>query len=296
MAVIKIKKKINPYVQIDKTGIEDDRLSWGATGLLTYLIGRPDNWEANLSHLSTVKKCGKDKTRTSLNELRDYNYVHYFTIKEKGKIIANTYLVFEKPTSIEVAQNEIELENAQTIVHIPSSSKKSRFVPRLEKPTTDTPTSEKATVIIKEDNNKRNNNTSSCVQKEEKKKRVRFSFLDKYDLKDSTKAILRKMSSLKKEEFEKSYKLFKNDINAKSEGALIAIVKGTWVVVEKEPENKETTSKEKIAIELNKLSIVELDKLKIDIAESIGLSYKEKESLTVKRELDRILINRYNKR
>ena len=47
MAIVKIIKRENPYIQIDKTGINDNRLSWGASGLLTYLIGRPKDWKIN---------------------------------------------------------------------------------------------------------------------------------------------------------------------------------------------------------------------------------------------------------
>ena len=52
MAIVKIIKRENPYIQIDKTGINDSRLSWGASGLLTYLIGRPEDWKINLNHLA----------------------------------------------------------------------------------------------------------------------------------------------------------------------------------------------------------------------------------------------------
>ena len=41
MAVIKTRIKEKNYIQIEKEGIDDKRLSWAATGLLTYLIGRP---------------------------------------------------------------------------------------------------------------------------------------------------------------------------------------------------------------------------------------------------------------
>ncbi|ERT44312.1 hypothetical protein HMPREF1768_01965, partial [Fusobacterium nucleatum CTI-7] len=52
MAIIKVLKRENPYVQIDKIGVDDSNLSWEATGLLTYLIGRPHNWKINIAHLA----------------------------------------------------------------------------------------------------------------------------------------------------------------------------------------------------------------------------------------------------
>ena len=73
MAIIKIIKRDYPYVTIDKTGIDDPNLSWAATGLLTYLIGRPGNWKINITHLSGVKLDRERATRGALLELREAN-------------------------------------------------------------------------------------------------------------------------------------------------------------------------------------------------------------------------------
>lgn len=127
MAIVKIIKRENPYIQIDKTGINDTRLSWGATGLLTYLIGRPDDWKINLNHLSTVKdRDKKDKTRGYLNELRELEYCHYFEIRKAGKIIENFYLIFEVPTKYEgILENLIEIPENCT-VHYKGISKQKK--------------------------------------------------------------------------------------------------------------------------------------------------------------------------
>lgn len=89
MAIIKVLKRENPYVQIDKTGIDDPNLSWEATGLLTYLVGRPNNWKINIAHLSSVKKNKETSTRKALLELRKYNYCHLFKIRKEGKYVEN---------------------------------------------------------------------------------------------------------------------------------------------------------------------------------------------------------------
>ena len=117
MAIIKTKIKEKNYVQIEKTGINDKRLSWAATGLLTYLIGRPENWNIVIEHLKTVKTDGRDSTRNALNNLREFNYCHYFEIREKGKIIETIYLIFENPISPEEAEKEIEVLEGQIIYY-----------------------------------------------------------------------------------------------------------------------------------------------------------------------------------
>lgn len=124
MAIIKTKIKEKNYMQIDKTGIQDDRLSWGATGLLTYLIGRPDDWEIIIEHLRTVKTDGRDSTRSALVELREYEYCHYFELREKGIVRETFYLVFEVPTPYEEAMKEcIEIPNGYTLLYKPVSKK-----------------------------------------------------------------------------------------------------------------------------------------------------------------------------
>ena len=163
MAIVKIIKRENPYIQIDKTGINDNRLSWGASGLLTYLIGRPEDWKINLNHLSTVKdRDKKDRTRGYLNELREFGYCHYFEIRKSGKIIENFYLVFEVPTKYEeILENFIEIPENCT-VHYKEISKQKKekeekksienkeVSPQLEKPISAIPTSANPTLLIKE--------------------------------------------------------------------------------------------------------------------------------------------------
>ena len=120
MAIIKVLKRENPYVQIDKTGIDDPNLSWEATGLLTYLVGRPNNWKVNVIHLSSVKKNKETSTRKALLELRKYNYCHLFEIRKGGKYIEKFYLVFEVPTQYdEIGSNiDIELKEGEKIFYV----------------------------------------------------------------------------------------------------------------------------------------------------------------------------------
>ena len=110
MAIIKVLKRENPYVQIDKIGVDDSNLSWEATGLLTYLIGRPNNWKINIAHLASVKKNKETSTRNALLELRKSKYCHYFEVRKSGKIVETFYLVFEIPTEYEKIKSNIDIE------------------------------------------------------------------------------------------------------------------------------------------------------------------------------------------
>lgn len=179
MAIIKTKIKEKNYVQIEKTGIEDNRLSWAATGLLTYLIGRPENWNIIMEHLKTIKTDGRDSTRTALNNLREFNYCHYFEIREKGKIIETIYLIFEKPTSFEEAENEIEISEGQEIYYKKfkkGSSKK--VINKEEQPETENP----SLLIIDSNNNRVNNNRTTTKILKSTSNSYNFLSLEKYPL------------------------------------------------------------------------------------------------------------------
>lgn len=230
MAIVKIIKRENPYIQIDKTGIDDNRLSWGASGLLTYLIGRPKDWRINLNHLSTVKdKDKKDKTRGYLNELREFEYCHYFEVRKSGKIIENFYLIFEVPTKYEeILENFIEVPENCT-VHYKEISKQKKekeskktienkgVSPQLEKPISATPTSVNPTLLIKEYTKERDTNNRTTTKdikndlEKEKKISSSYDFLDKDIfnlLNNATKKNIRKnIKNLTEEKFTEIYNL-----------------------------------------------------------------------------------------
>lgn len=230
MAIVKIIKRENPYIQIDKTGINDNRLSWGASGLLTYLIGRPEDWKINLNHLATVKdKDKKDKTRGYLNELREFEYCHYFEVRKSGRIVENFYLVFEVPTKYEeILENFIEIPENCTVHYKEISSQKKEkeskksidnkeVSPQLENPISATPTSVNPTLLIKEYTKERNTNNRTTTKdtkndlEKDKKISSSYDFLDKniFNLLNSvTKKNIRKnIKDLTEEKFTEIYNL-----------------------------------------------------------------------------------------
>ena len=230
MAIVKIIKRENPYIQIDKTGINDNRLSWGASGLLTYLIGRPEDWKINLNHLATVKdKDKKDKTRGYLNELREFEYCHYFEIRKSGRIVENFYLIFEVPTKYEeILENFIEIPENCTVHYKEISSQKKEkeskksidnkeVSPQLENPISATPTSVNPTLLIKEYNKERNTNNRTTTKdtkndlEKDKKISSSYDFLDKNIfnlLNNATKKNIRKnIKDLTEEKFAEIYNL-----------------------------------------------------------------------------------------
>lgn len=63
--------------------IYDDRLSYRALGLLTYLLSKPDGWETDSEKLSNGRKEGRDAIRTAMKELREAGYMRQSKVQDK---------------------------------------------------------------------------------------------------------------------------------------------------------------------------------------------------------------------
>lgn len=227
MAIIKVKKRTNFYVQIDKKSIEDKNLSFKATGLLVYLIGRPDDWKIILDQLKTCKTDGKDSVRTALLELRRYNYCHLFEVREKGIIKDKFYYIFEVPTPYsdtllkEIMKEFKDYPEGTGVIYKPVKNKsrnnnyeKKSPEPKFENPETDKPDTvkpemENPTLLIKKNTNNRSTNKKTTTK--ENKKSSSYSFLNKEkypELHDSTIRNIRKnVSDLSEERFKTVYLL-----------------------------------------------------------------------------------------
>ena len=186
MAVIKLKTRENPYVQIDKTGINDNRLSWKATGLLTYLVGRPSDWKIVLEHLATCKTDGITACKSALRELRTFNYCHYFELRQKGKVVETFYIIYEVPTpySIELHNNivadiegidesysliykkvekEPKIENPLSV----ETTENSNFLPKVENPLAANPLADNQRLLIIDHTKERKTNNINHVHDNE---------------------------------------------------------------------------------------------------------------------------------
>ena len=100
MSVIHIKKHECNYVMLDKTSLNDKKLSWKATGLHAYLIGLPENWNINVSDLVKRKSGGKDQVYSMLLELEKRGYIKRRKIQNPdGRMGGYEYTAFECPST-----------------------------------------------------------------------------------------------------------------------------------------------------------------------------------------------------
>lgn len=117
--IIRTNKRENPYVMIDKFGLNDDRLSWKAKGLLAYLLSKPDDWQIYERELVKRSTDGRDAVRTGLRELEKYGYMSRRQLRnEDGSFSGMEYIVYERP--IEITESEavngisVDVEQPQT--------------------------------------------------------------------------------------------------------------------------------------------------------------------------------------
>jgi hypothetical protein len=116
--IIRIQKKRNNFVMLDKGFIEDERLSFKAKGILTYLLSKPDGWKVIVKDIVKHAKDGERAVYSGLKELKQYGYYQKKPVRENGLIAYWESVVYECP-------HEIEQEPPQQ----PQTAKKSEKTP-----------------------------------------------------------------------------------------------------------------------------------------------------------------------
>jgi len=93
-----IKDKKHPYLLMNKTGLDDTRLSFKATGLLAFLLSKPDNWYISYKNLIAAKNDGQRSVTSAFKELLDIGYITKSQLRnENGRYGPYYYSVFELP-------------------------------------------------------------------------------------------------------------------------------------------------------------------------------------------------------
>lgn len=99
-----IKRKVRSnFTVLDNNVIRDDRLSWKALGILTYLLSLPPDFKLYLKKLGSLRPSGRDSTRTGLVELQECGYLTIEKIRdeESGRFLGNFWEVTDSPETLE---------------------------------------------------------------------------------------------------------------------------------------------------------------------------------------------------
>jgi hypothetical protein len=133
-----VKDKNNPFVMLNKGFINDNRLSWKATGLLAYLLSKPDDWKVYQTELAKRKSDGLNAIQSALDELKLYGYIHIHPVKkENGKIEKWETLVFESPEINPYYSEEVYKKELERIEK--KKRKKKKSSPDMESPDMENP-------------------------------------------------------------------------------------------------------------------------------------------------------------
>ena len=112
--IVRAKRKTN-FTIISNVGMEDERLSFKARGVLAYVLTKPDHWQINERHLATVGPDGVTLIRAALKELEVCGYLQRVRERDEHGLFAWVSVIYDEPC----------LEN-----------------PRMEKPCVDNPCSD----------------------------------------------------------------------------------------------------------------------------------------------------------
>ncbi|QPQ35926.1 DnaD domain-containing protein [Lysinibacillus sp. JNUCC-52] len=113
MGIIRVAKN-NNYVVMNRTALNDNRLSWKAKGIMAYMLSMPDDWVFYLDELMTHSTDGKASFRAGFNELKTCGYIERKPIREGQRIKEWETVVHEVPINSlltdfqEVEKQEIE--------------------------------------------------------------------------------------------------------------------------------------------------------------------------------------------
>lgn len=94
--IVRVKKESRYFVASNQP-FNDPRLSFGARGLMGYLLSKPDNWQIRNYDLYRKSPDGRSKVQGYLAELKKFGYLTRFPIS-KGKSGINWVSeVYESP-------------------------------------------------------------------------------------------------------------------------------------------------------------------------------------------------------
>lgn len=96
MGIIRVAKNSN-YVVMNRTALNDNRLSWKAKGIMAYMLSMPDDWVFYMDELMTHSTDGKASFRAGFNELKTCGYIERKPIREGQRIKEWETIVHEVP-------------------------------------------------------------------------------------------------------------------------------------------------------------------------------------------------------
>jgi len=116
MSIFRIKKRVNPYTQIDNALISDTRISSDAFRILIYLISKPMDWEISMKQVQNTFGFGRDKMRAAIKNLEQLGYlVRIKPQNEHGQFIGTSWDVTDQPDNTTADSRDNRLTENPTV-------------------------------------------------------------------------------------------------------------------------------------------------------------------------------------
>lgn len=96
MSIIRVSKR-KQFLVMDKEGLNDERLTFKATGLLAFLLGKPDDWTISYRDLTHMKADGEHSIRQALKELERFGYLHRMKLQSSDGTWSWEQVLYETP-------------------------------------------------------------------------------------------------------------------------------------------------------------------------------------------------------
>lgn len=98
--MIRRAKSRHRYTSVSNAVVEDVTLSWGARGLLLYLLSKPDHWQVKPAAIVSQGPLGRDGVYALLRELKEAGYIVMRRLADGS----TSYTVFDSPQDAELGE------------------------------------------------------------------------------------------------------------------------------------------------------------------------------------------------
>ena len=182
-------QRVQGFTIVSNQARNDGSISFKAFGLLSYLMGLPENWDINVDHLVSVRPDGRTAIYSALNELIEAGYVVRRRRYQDGKVSTVDYYVSdEKEFDEDLLANAYNPKGAK-----PENRKPENRKPTFRKPESSFPKLRKSATINIDSNNKDFNKEiisdffykKSDLNPIDEKKEFEAAFAADYSLDDS---------------------------------------------------------------------------------------------------------------
>lgn len=97
-----IKKHDNKFTIVSNNAVQDNRLSWKARGIFTYLWSMPDDWNFYETEVAKHATDGRDSLRSGLTELKKFGYLKRERERlSNGRLGSSIWVLNDAPNEVE---------------------------------------------------------------------------------------------------------------------------------------------------------------------------------------------------